>query len=148
MPTDFTEYTITIKGIRFRSKHGVSDAERTLPQDFVVHVKLTLPVAVLPASDRLAEVFDYDTISSIVVDEGTTRSYRLLEVFASKLLERLLRDTPATRARVSVQKSRPPTTHSVDTATITLMGQREPAPGARALRTKTTRAAPARKARG
>lgn len=124
MPTTITEYSILIKGIRFRSCHGASASERRLPQDFLVDVEITLPVSVLPAADRLGNVLDYDAIGRLVVEEGTTRTYRLLETFAAELISRLLRETPALAARVSVQKSNPPTTVSVDSATVTLGGRR------------------------
>ncbi len=119
------EYKIRLDGIRFRGKHGVSDSERDLPQDFLVNVELALPVSVLPQADQMKDVFDYDGVASLVVDEGTNRTYRLLETFAQRLLERLLRETPATRARVSVQKSRPPTRCSVDSAAVELVAERE-----------------------
>ena len=32
------EYKIRLDGIRFRGKHGVSDSERDLPQDFLLVV--------------------------------------------------------------------------------------------------------------
>ena len=65
-------------------------------------------------------VFDYDRISSIVVEEGTAKPYKLLERYAARLLERLLSATPATRVRVAVTKLRPPTEASVDSVTVEL----------------------------
>ena len=107
-------YVIRLENIRFRAKHGVSDSERELPQDFLV------TVAELPAADRMQDVFDYDRISSIVVEEGTARPYKLLEKFAARLVERFLSATPAVRVRVAVTKLRPPTEASVDSVTVEL----------------------------
>jgi dihydroneopterin aldolase len=68
----------------------------------------------------MQDVFDYDRVSSIVVEEGTGKPYKLLERFAARLLERLLASTPATRVRVAVTKLRPPTQASVDAVTVEL----------------------------
>jgi dihydroneopterin aldolase len=115
-------YSIRLDGIRFRARHGVSDAERYLLQDFVVDLEVSLPVDVLPRSDERQSVYDYDALASLVVAEGTRTSYKLLETLAQRLLQRVLEDTPALRARVRLRKFGPPTTVSVDTVAIELSG--------------------------
>src|SRR3954463_5256971 len=97
-------YRIRLESIRFRARHGASRAERDLPQDFVVHLEVTLPVALLPRADTRARVFDYDRLASLVVDEGTRVSYKLLETLADRLIERVLADTPAVSVTVQVKK--------------------------------------------
>lgn len=125
-PMAVTEaYTIRLEGIRFRARHGVSRAERGLPQDFVVHLSVELPVAVLPRSDSRARVFDYDELASLVVDEGTRVSYKLLETLGERLIARVLADTPATTVTVQVKKFGPPTSVSVDAVSVELTGRRE-----------------------
>lgn len=120
-------YRIRLEGIRFRGKHGASRAERGLPQDFVVSLEASLPVSALPRGDSLARVFDYDKLSSIVVDEGTRASYKLLETLAERLVARVLDETPAFAVTVQVKKFGPPTNASVDAAAIELTGSREDA---------------------
>lgn len=115
-------YSIRLEGIRFRARHGASDAERYLLQDFVVDLEVSLPVAMLPDSDERSCVYDYDALASLVVDEGTSNSYKLLETLAQRLLERVLSSTPAIRATVRLRKFGPPTTASVDTVAIELRG--------------------------
>jgi dihydroneopterin aldolase len=117
-------YRIRLEGIRFRARHGASRAERDLPQDFVVHLDVVLPVAALPRSDTLARVFNYDKLASLVVDEGTRVSYKLLESLASQLIERVLADTPAVAVTVQVKKFGPPTSVSVDAVAVELTGHR------------------------
>ncbi len=117
-------YRIRLEGIRFRARHGVSRAERDLPQDFVVTLDVVLPVALLPRSDSLARVFDYDQLATLVVDEGTRVSYKLLETLAERLIERVLADTPATSVSVLVKKFGPPTSASVDAVSVELTGTR------------------------
>jgi dihydroneopterin aldolase len=118
------EYKISLRGVRFRARMGASRSERDIPQDVTVDVDLTLPYATMPASDNVRDVFDYDRVARLVVEEGTARQHRLIETYARRLLERLLEDTPATTLRVAVSKVRVPTTHSVDAVTIELSAER------------------------
>lgn len=117
-------YRIRMEGIRFRARHGASRAERDLPQDFVVHLDVDLPVGLLPRSDSRTRVFDYDKLASLVVDEGTRVSYKLLETLAERLIDRVLADTPATAVTVQVKKFGPPTSVSVDAVAVELTGRR------------------------
>jgi dihydroneopterin aldolase len=119
-----SEYRIRMHGIRFRAQHGVSREERGLPQDFVVHVEAALPTSALPAADRLDGVFDYGAIATLVVEEGTREPIKLLETLAGRIVQRVLRDTPATEVRVEVKKFGPPTAHSVEAVSVELLGSR------------------------
>lgn len=121
-------YRIRLEGIRFRARHGASRAERDLPQDFVVNLDVVLPVSALPRSDSRARVFDYDKLASLVVDEGTAVSYKLLETLAERLISRVLADTPAVAVQVQVKKFGPPTSASVDAVAVELTGRRTSEP--------------------
>ncbi len=122
MSLDLLRYAVRLDGIRFRAKHGVSDAERQLPQEFVADVEVTLPVTRVPEADEPAQVFDYDRLAALVVAEGTSTSCKLLETLAKRLLARIFEDTPALTATVRLRKFGPPTTASVDSAAIELSG--------------------------
>jgi len=125
MPPSIQVYRIRLEGIRFRARHGVSRAERDLPQDFVVHLDVTLPVSALPKTDSRARVFDYDKLANLVVDEGTSGSYKLLETLGERLIARILKDTPAVGVTVQVKKFGPPTAASVDAVSVELSGERQ-----------------------
>jgi len=103
---------------------GASRSERDIPQDVSVDVDVTLPFERMPQTDNVREVFDYDWVARLVVEEGTARAHRLLETYARLLLDRLLAETPATHLRVSVSKVRVPTTHSVDAVVVELTATR------------------------
>jgi dihydroneopterin aldolase len=117
-------YRITLRGVRFRARMGASRSERDIPQDVSVDVDVLLPYDRMPGSDHVREVFDYDKVARLVVEEGLARSHRLLETYARLLLDRLLDETPATEIRVSVSKVRVPTTHSVDAVIVELVATR------------------------
>jgi dihydroneopterin aldolase len=125
MPPSIQVYRIRLEGIRFRARHGVSRAERDLPQDFVVHLDVTLPVSALPRTDSRARVFDYDKLANLVVDEGTSGSYKLLETLGERLIARILKDTPAVGVTVQVKKFGPPTAASVDAVSVELSAERQ-----------------------
>jgi dihydroneopterin aldolase len=124
MAAEVDAYRIRLTGIRFRARHGVSRAERDLPQDFVVDLEVGLPVGLLPHADTRARVFDYDRLASLVVDEGTRVSYKLLETLADHVIARVLADTPATSVTVQVKKFGPPTSASVDAVAVELTARR------------------------
>lgn len=117
-------YKIRLQNIRFRARHGALRAERDLPRDFVVDVTVELPVSVLPRADTLSRVFDYEKIATIVVDEGTTKTYKLLETLAQRLIERMLDETPAESVTIEVRKFAPPTSASVDMFAVELSARR------------------------
>src|SRR5262249_39648606 len=117
-------YRIALRGVRFRGRMGASRSERDIPQDVSVDVDVALPYEKMPEHDRVRDVFDYDRVARLVVEEGTARPHRLLETYARRLLDRLLEDTPATEVRVAVSKVRVPTTHSVDSVIVELCASR------------------------
>jgi len=119
-----TTYKITLRGVRFRARVGASRSERDIPQDVVVDVTLTLPYETMPKRDTVRDVFDYDKITRMIVEEGMARQHRLLETYTRSLLDRILTETPAIRVQVSVTKVRAPTTHSVDAVTVELTAER------------------------
>jgi dihydroneopterin aldolase len=119
-----TTYKIALKGVRFRARVGASRSERDLPQDVIVDVTLTLPYETMPQRDTVRDVFDYDGVARLVVEEGMARQHRLLETYTRLVLERILAETPATHVTVAVTKVRAPTTHSVDAVTVELSAER------------------------
>jgi dihydroneopterin aldolase len=119
------EYTLRLHAIRFRANVGASRNERAIPQELVVDVELTLPTSALPARDVKKEVVDYDAVSRLVVEEGQSSQHHLLETYASRLVDRLLAATPATRVRVAATKLRVPTMHSVDRAVVEIVATRD-----------------------
>ncbi len=119
-----SEYTLRLHGIRFRANLGASHSERSIPQEIVVDVELSLPAAILPKRDQRREAVDYEKVANLVVEEGLAERYRLLETYAARLVDRLLAETPATKVRVGATKLRVPTSQSVDKAVIELVATR------------------------
>jgi dihydroneopterin aldolase len=119
-----TEYTLRLQSIRFRTNMGASRSERSIPQEIVVDVELTLPVAALPKRDLRRDAVDYGLVADLVVEEGLKQEYHLLETYTQRLVARLLAETPALRVKVGTTKMRVPTSHSVDRAVVELVATR------------------------
>ncbi len=117
-------YTLRVDGIRFRANLGASHSERSLPQEIVVDVELTLPLTALPKRDRRPDAVDYDAVAGLVVEQGLAERYRLLETYVQRVLERLMEATPATKIRVAATKLRMPTMHNVDRAVVEMVATR------------------------
>ncbi len=117
-------YMIHLDGIRFRGRHGASRAERDLPQDFVATLDVELEIGAFPRSDTKKGLVDYGHLAELVVTEGTSASYRLLETLAARLIDRILEESPAISVRVRIKKFGPPTAVSVDAASIELYATR------------------------
>lgn len=81
----------------------------------------------MPRSDTVRDVFDYDQLSRLIVEEGTGQPCKLLETLARRVIDRILSDTPATEVSVTVTKWRPPTTHSVEDVRVRLSASRQSA---------------------
>jgi 7,8-dihydroneopterin aldolase/epimerase/oxygenase len=122
MPVE--EYSLRLQSIRFRTNMGASKSERSIPQEIIVDVELTLPVSALPKRDLRRDAVDYGVIADLVVEEGLAEPYHLLETYAQRLVTRLLETTPAIRVRVGATKLRVPTSHSVDRAVVELVATR------------------------
>jgi dihydroneopterin aldolase len=90
----------------------------------VAHVELSLPPSTLPRADDRRDVVDYDKIASAVVAEGTARSCKLLETLARRIVDRLFAESPATSVRIVITKARPPTSSSVEAASVELLVSR------------------------
>jgi dihydroneopterin aldolase len=119
-----SEYALRLQGIRFKAHVGASREERATLQEVIVDVDLLLPVSSMPRRDHRRDVVDYDRIVTRVVETGSAEQYRLLEVVARCIVERLLEETPALRVRAVVKKLRAPTRHPVDCAAVELVAVR------------------------
>lgn len=100
---------ISLRGMRFLGRHGVSLAERMEPQPFELDVTLRLDLAAAAASDDLADTVDYAAVFDAVrgVVEGS--SFRLIEALAGRIADELLAAHPRLRAvEVVVRKPRAP----------------------------------------
>ena len=117
---------ISLSGMRFEGRHGVSDEERELPQLIEVDIEVRADLSAAARSDALEDTIDYGPLVEIarsIVEDGR---YRLLEGIAGAIIERVLQDAPAaTAVTVRVRKLAVPIDADIDHAEVTLSRERE-----------------------
>ena len=68
--------------MRFSGRHGVSDAERARPQEFVVTIKVDVDLEVPGRSDRIEDTLDYRLIRKVAKEVIEGESVRLVEMLS------------------------------------------------------------------
>jgi dihydroneopterin aldolase len=96
--------TIELQGIELFGFHGVLEHERADGQRFLVDVELELADTTAASTDRIEDAVDYRDVVSAVLEVSDSRSFNLLEAFASALADTLVSRFPLTAARVRVRK--------------------------------------------
>ena len=99
---------VTVQGIQFFGRHGVTPAEREVGQRFVVDVDLRLDLARAGASDRLDHTVNYVAVHDLVREIGRGAPVTLLEALAERIARALLQRFGPKEATVRVQKPAPP----------------------------------------
>ena len=115
---------VILKGLRFEGRHGVSTAERAVPQPFEVDLILGLDLRAAGRTDSLDKTVDYSLAYREVRHIVEEESFRLLEALAERIAERVLRLNRVIRADVVVKKLRPPIAGDYDYVAVRLQRER------------------------
>jgi 7,8-dihydroneopterin aldolase/epimerase/oxygenase len=99
---------ILITGIQFHGYHGVRHEEQQLGQRFVVDLTLWLDLSGAAQADNLAATVDYERVSALVLELGTTGRFKLLEALAGRIASAILERFPVPQVTVRVTKPTPP----------------------------------------
>ncbi len=111
--------TITLRGMRFLGRHGVSLAERMEPQPFEVDVVLFVDLSAA-ASDDLRDTVDYSAVFELVrgiVEEG---SFRLIEALAGAIAAQIADTFTVDEVEVAVRKPKAPLPGAFETVEVRL----------------------------
>lgn len=111
---------VFVEGIKFHGFHGLTRLERQVGVRLCVDVILEADLERSGRSDRVADTLDYRKVHARVLEVGRGPSHKLLESFATALLDRLLADFPVTRATVRVRKETPVLDGIVDAVGVEL----------------------------
>jgi 7,8-dihydroneopterin aldolase/epimerase/oxygenase len=110
---------ITLTGMRFEGRHGVSDEERALPQLLELDLEVEADLAAAGRSDELADTVDYSPLIRLVREHVEERSFRLLEAMAGTIAEAVLATAPrADAVVVRVRKLAVPVEADLDHAEV------------------------------
>jgi dihydroneopterin aldolase len=99
---------ISVRGMLFLARHGVTLEERLEPQPFEVDVELHTDLTAATASDELAETIDYAGLFTLVGTIVEGQSFRLIETLAGAIADAVLAETKASAVEVRVRKPQAP----------------------------------------
>ena len=119
---------ITLRGMRFLGRHGVTLEERMEPQPIEVDVLMELDLSRPAASDELGDTVDYAAVFGQVAEIVEGRSFRLLEALAGAIAEAVLSMAAVDGVEVRVRKPRAPLPGAFETVEVTLRRPADAAP--------------------
>lgn len=111
---------ITLRGMRFLGRHGVTLEERMEPQPIEVDVELHLDLARSEASDDLADTVDYSAVFAEVATIVEGQSFRLLEALAGAIGRAVLAGHPVREVEIRVRKPKAPLPGAFETVEVSL----------------------------
>jgi dihydroneopterin aldolase len=111
---------ISVRGMLFLARHGVTLEERLEPQPFEVDVELHKDLSGASASDELADTIDYAALFSMVGTIVESQSFRLIESLAGTIADAVLAGTDASAVEVRVRKPRAPLPGPFETVEVAI----------------------------
>jgi dihydroneopterin aldolase len=100
---------LTIKNLRFRSRHGYHDFERVVGNNFEVDVCIKTDLSRAGQTDELNDTLDYTVVCGIVEDIMHGEPVHLVETLLSSIGERIMDDVAeADWVEVAIRKYQPP----------------------------------------
>ncbi|MGH2456870.1 MAG: dihydroneopterin aldolase [Candidatus Limnocylindria bacterium] len=111
---------ITLRGMRFLGRHGVSLEERMEPQPFEVDVILRRDLGAAAASDELADTVDYSAVFGLVAGIVEGASFRLIEALAGAIADAVRSGLAVEDVEVRVRKPEAPLPGTFDTVEVRL----------------------------
>ena len=116
---------ISLRGMRFLGRHGVTLEERMEPQPIEVDIEIPADLREAGASDDLAQTVDYAAIFGRVAEVVEGRSFRLLEALAAAIAEELLADPAIAEVVVAVRKPKAPLPGAFETVEVRIRRTRD-----------------------
>jgi dihydroneopterin aldolase len=111
---------IFIEGIKFHGYHGLTRMERQVGVRLSVDVHLDIDLEKSGRSDKVRDTVDYRKVHERVVEIGRGPSHKLLESYATVLIDMLFAEFKADHVRVRVRKETPVLDGIVDSVGVEL----------------------------
>ena len=109
---------ISIRGLRVKTRVGVSEQERAQPQEVVVGIELAVDLRTPGRSDSLADTVDYARATTIAADLIEASNANLLEHLAEEVAGALLGLEGVDYVTVEIAKDPPPVGENVETISV------------------------------
>jgi dihydroneopterin aldolase len=116
---------ISVRGMLFLGRHGVSPDERLEPQPFEVDVDMRKDLSRASATDELSDTIDYSALLTLVGRIVEGNSFRLLESLAATIAEAVLGESDAVEVEVRVRKPRAPLPGPFETVEVAISRTRQ-----------------------
>lgn len=95
---------IFIENLSFFGKHGVSEKERSVEQEFLIDVAAEFGTAAAAASDALTDTVNYSDFAAIAREAVEENSFFLIERLGERIARRILEDARIVKVEVTVRK--------------------------------------------
>jgi dihydroneopterin aldolase len=95
---------IVIRDLRVETLIGIHRRERHVKQTLSIDLEIGLPGEAVFASDRVADTIDYEQVSLKIGELAASGHFRLVETFAERIAQLLIRDFGAPWVKVSAAK--------------------------------------------
>jgi dihydroneopterin aldolase len=115
---------ITLLGMQFMGRHGVTDDERATAQPFEVDLVLRLDLSKPAATDDLADTINYATLFDLARSVVEGSSFHLLEALAGAIGDAVLAAHPADEVEVRVRKPKAPLPGAFETVEVRIRRRR------------------------
>jgi dihydroneopterin aldolase len=117
---------ITLLGMQFKGRHGVSSEERAEPQPMEVDVVVRLDLSTAAKSDDLADTINYATLFELAREVVEERSFHLLEALAGAIADAVLAAHSVDDVEVRVRKPKAPLPGAFETVEVRIRRRRDP----------------------
>jgi dihydroneopterin aldolase len=116
---------ITLLGMRFMGRHGVSSDERAETQPIEVDVVVRLDLSTPATSDDLADTVNYTTLFELARHVVEERSFHLLEALAGAIADAVLAAHPVDDVEVRVRKPKAPLPGAFESVEVRIRRRRD-----------------------
>jgi dihydroneopterin aldolase len=99
---------VFVRGLEIEANHGYYEEERKTKRRFRVHVELSTNLRQASQSDSLPDTIDYFKVCQIIVDVGTSQTFKLLETLAGNIAHTLQDEYPTAAVAIEIEKLAPP----------------------------------------
>jgi len=109
---------ITITALRVPTRLGVTEDERSRPQEVTIDLAIALDLRSAGASDDLNDTVDYGQLTTEVAELVSSSETRLLETLAEKIAGHVCTFTRIDRVTVEIAKAAPPVQEDVGSIAV------------------------------
>ena len=116
---------IRLEGLRVFGRHGVYAHEREDGQDFVIDLRLRIPLAAAAASDDVADTVHYGELAEQVAAIVAGDPVDLIETLADRIATAVLADARVQAVSVTVHKPQAPIALTFSDVSVTVHRDRD-----------------------